>query len=107
MVILGIDPGTRRIGYGLVKKGGHKISFLDAGILKIKSREDFGALLETKKGVAVLIKKWNPDALAIEKLFFSKNQKTGMQVAQARGVILVVAAEVGLKIMEFSPTRSS
>src|SRR6266404_5426740 len=98
MVILGIDPGTRRIGYGLVKKDGQSIVFQDAGILEIKSSDDFSALLETKRELDKLIKKFKPELLAVEKLFFATNQKTAMAVAGARGVIILSALEAGLKI---------
>jgi crossover junction endodeoxyribonuclease RuvC len=105
MISLGIDPGTRRIGYGIVQKDGGSIQFVSAGILTIKSTEDAPALLETKRQIDALIKKHRPDIFAIEKLFFAKNQKTAMAVAQARGVILLAAAENSVKIKEYSPNE--
>ena len=105
MTILGIDPGTRRIGYGIVKQERAAIQFVTAGILQILEGDDITALTETKQGIDALIKKYQPDALAIEKLFFAKNQKTALAVAQARGVILLAAAECGLSIMEFTPNE--
>ncbi len=105
MIILGIDPGTARIGYGLIKKEGGAASLLDAGILKIKTRDRQRALLEIKNELAALIKKSRPAVLAVEKLFFSKNQKTAMEVAQARGVILLAGLEAGLEIRECSPNE--
>ena len=105
MTILGIDPGTRRIGYGVVRKQNADIEFVEAGILAIESDEDVSALAETKKGIDALIKKHKPDALAIEKLFFAKNQKTALAVAQARGVILLSACEHGLPVKEYAPNE--
>jgi len=105
MIILGIDPGTRRIGYGVIENGGRKEKFLDAGILKIKSGDDLGALQETKTQIGRLIKKHRPRILAIEKLYFMKNQKTAMAVAEARGAIILSAAEKGLDIREYSPNE--
>ncbi len=93
MIALGIDPGTRRIGYGIVRSEGTALAYLAAGILKIKSMDDVSALEETKKGVDRLIKKYEPDVLGVEKLYFAKNQKTAIAVAQARGVILLAARE--------------
>lgn len=104
-VILGIDPGTRRVGYGLVRKDGGKLEFLDAGILKIKSRNNFDDLREINMQMLKLIKRWRPDVLAIEKLYFVKNLKTGMPVAEARGVIILTAIQAGLKVKEFSPNE--
>jgi crossover junction endodeoxyribonuclease RuvC len=105
MIILGIDPGTRRIGYGVVEKERHAFSLLSADILKITSKDDAGALEETKRQIDALITTWNPAAMAIEKLFFAKNQKTAMQVAQSRGVIILAAKERGLPIYEYAPNE--
>lgn len=105
MIILGIDPGTSRIGYGVIKKERGALIFLDAGILKIKTRSGQRALLEIKNGLGALVKKWWPDVLAVEKLYFSKNQKTAMEVAQARGVILLAGLEAGIEIKEYAPNE--
>lgn len=105
MISLGIDPGTRRIGYGLLECAGTNITFITAGILTIKSSDDISALQETKRGIDTLIKKHKPDVMGIEKLFFAKNQKTAMAVAQARGVILLSAREHKLSIKEYAPNE--
>jgi crossover junction endodeoxyribonuclease RuvC len=105
MISLGIDPGTRRIGYGIIEKEYADVRFVAAGILAIESADDIPALQETKRGIDKLIKKYKPDVLAIEKLFFAKNQKTALAVAQARGVILLAAAECGLVVKEFAPNE--
>jgi crossover junction endodeoxyribonuclease RuvC len=105
MTILGIDPGTRRIGYGIVHKENADLRFVAAGILDIESDDDISALAETKKGIDALIKKYKPDAVAIEKLYFAKNQKTALAVAQARGVILLAACEQGVLIKEYAPNE--
>jgi len=121
MTILGIDPGTSRVGYGVVKKQSGELRLVSAGILKIKRGEPLDAgprpssaesprgkpetLLEIKNGVSKLIHKFKPGVLAIEKLYFSKNQKTAMGVAEARGVIMLVALENGLKVEEYSPNE--
>lgn len=105
MIFLGIDPGTRRMGYGLVEKNGQKVSLVAAGILSIDSKNDHGALLEIKRGLSSLIDFYKPEFLAIEKLYFSKNQKTALQVAEARGVALLAGMEAGLGILEYSPNE--
>lgn len=104
-VALGIDPGTRRIGYGIIRSAGNDLSFVAAGILEIKSNNDASALYETKKGIDGLIKKYEPDVLGVEKLYFAKNQKTAIAVAQARGVILLAAEEAALLIKEYAPNE--
>jgi crossover junction endodeoxyribonuclease RuvC len=105
MIILGIDPGTARIGYGVIKKEYGKISFLDAGILKISSDKSRHVLLQIKKELDSLIKKWRPGLMGVEKVYFSKNQKTAMSVAEARGVILLAGLEAGIEVRECSPNE--
>ncbi len=105
MIALGIDPGTRRIGYGVVRKNGSEIVFVAAGLLDIKSSDDIAALRETKKETDRLIKKYRPDIIGVEKLYFAKNQKTALAVAQARGVILLSAAEQKAFIKEYAPNE--
>lgn len=105
MISLGIDPGTRRIGYGIVRGEKNEVEFVAAGILKIVSSDDAGALLETKRGMDALIKKYKPDKVGVEKLFFAKNQKTAIAVAQARGVILLAIQENQISLREYAPNE--
>jgi crossover junction endodeoxyribonuclease RuvC len=113
MISLGIDPGTRRVGYGVVRTGGdagnardfNVVEFITAGILKIHSADDASALVETKREMDALIKKYKPDNMAIEKLYFAKNQKTAIAVAQARGVILLSGRENHIPICEYTPNE--
>lgn len=113
MIALGIDPGTRRVGYGVVECGGkngnatgaNNAQFIAAGILTITATDDVPALEEIKKGIDALIKKYKPDVVAIEKLFFAKNTKTALAVAQARGVILLATKERGVRIKEYTPNE--
>ena len=105
-ISLGIDPGTRRIGYGVVeRKIDGSLAMKDAGILAIRSTDDIGALSETKQGIMAVIKKHRPDVVGIEKLYFAKNQKTALAVAQARGVLLLALHEANLPIREFTPNE--
>ena len=105
MIALGIDPGTRRIGYGIVRKDGGDVVLVAAGLLDIKSGDDFTALYEAKRDADRLIKKYSPDIMGIEKLYFAKNQKTAIAVAQARGVIVLSASEHGVPIKEYTPNE--
>lgn len=105
MIILGIDPGSRRIGYGLIEKTGQKFTFIEAGLLKIKSKDDIGAIQEVRNDLKLILKKYKPDICAIEKLYFVKNQTTGIAVGQTRGVILLTLADAGLSIKEFTPNE--
>lgn len=104
MLILGIDPGTAIIGYAFVEKQGIDLTLREANAIRIpaigaKSRRL--ALLQTE--LSALIKKNKPNAVAVEKLFFSKNQKTALDVAEARGVILSTAALARIAVSEYTP----
>lgn len=98
--ILGIDPGTTRIGYGIIKKEGAQLGILEFGCLEINS---INRLKSTKEELLNLIKKYRPDRAAVEKLFFVKNAKTAMAVSEARGVIMLCLEEKGIPVQEFTP----
>ncbi len=112
MVILGLDPGTTRIGYGIIRKSpANKIEFVDAGLLKISAGNTGGnenkyeRLVGAKNALRALIKKFKPQILAIEKIYFAKNQKTGISVAETRGVLMLTALEERLRVEEYSPNE--
>ena len=104
MIILGIDPGFERMGCAVLEKSPMGEKLLYSSCL-ISSRNDAHEkrLLVLAEGLKKIIKKFKPDAMAIEKLFFTANQKTALKVAEARGVALLLAAENDLKVFEFTP----
>jgi len=104
MITLGIDPGTTRIGYGVVKQSGNNLACLDYGILKTSSDKLVG-FKEAAEQLKELINKHKPDQAGIEKLFFFKNQKTVMAVSEMRGVLLLTLAENNIPIQEFTPLQ--
>lgn len=105
MVIIGIDPGTSRIGYGVIRKG-RKIKVLDYGIISTKKNiPQEKKLVIIEKEFRKLLRKYKPKYLAVESLFFFKNLKTAMKVSEARGVIILEAEKKGLKIIEISPLQ--
>ena len=105
MTILGIDPGSRRIGYGLIEKTGQNFTYIEAGLLSIKSKSDETALQETKESLQTILKAFQPEICAVEKLYFVRNQTTGIAVGQTRGVIMLTLVEAGIPIKEFSPNE--
>jgi crossover junction endodeoxyribonuclease RuvC len=105
MIILGIDPGTDRAGYGVIEKQGASLRLVEAGILKTGKFRGADALFLIKQELDGLISKHAPAILATEKLFFMKNQTTGIQTAEARGVILLAAREKNIAIAEYAPTE--
>jgi len=103
MIILGIDPGITAAGYSLIDCRANKIKILAAGILKVEEMEQQDRLYSLHKELKHILDDWRPQVLAVEKLFFTKNQKTAIQVAEARGVILLTTALAKLKVYEYTP----
>lgn len=102
--ILGIDPGYGRMGYAVVEKNGVRHSILKSGCIETDKILPFGERLRIiGDAVARLVEEAKPDAVAVEKLYFAKNQKTSLQVAEARGVIVYAARAGGQPILEFTP----
>ncbi len=104
MVTAGIDPGSRRMGYGIVRKRGAALSLVRMGTLEIFSRDEGKALVALYDALCTLFSKHRPDVVAVEKLYLSKNRKTAMEVAQARGIALLVAKKIGARIVEYTPS---
>ena len=105
MKVLGIDPGSGIIGFGVVEKG-RKPKMLDAGLIKTTiGAETSSRLLEAYEGMKEIIAETKPDVAAVEKLFFSQNVTTGMKVSQTRGVILLALAEAEIPIYEYAPNE--
>ena len=106
MRILGIDPGTARLGYALVdfdKRSGFQ-EIIDCGIIKThKDDSDAARLMEMRNDLESIIERYHPSIVSVEKLFFFKNLKTIIPVAQARGVVLELAASKGITIYEYTP----
>jgi len=104
MIILGIDPGTTRVGYAVIeKKDSDNLNLLTCGCLESKNKEQKDRLKEISDLISDLILKYRPEVLAIEKLFFTKNAKTALSVAEARGVIINSANSLTLNVREFTP----
>ena len=107
MRILAIDPGFERIGIAIIEKSGSKKDTLVySDCFKTKANLQFHERL-TNIGIELerVIQKYTPEALAIEKLYFTTNQKTVMNVAEARGVMLYTASKNGLLIFEYTPPQ--
>ena len=107
MVILGIDPGTAATGYGFIKTSSKRISLVDFGCIKTAAGEEMPKrLLKLRKELKKLIKEFEPKVMVIERLFFNTNAKTAMTVGQARGVVMLVAAEAKLPVLEYTALQA-
>jgi crossover junction endodeoxyribonuclease RuvC len=105
MRILGVDPGTDRVGFAVLDFEKQKFTYIASGTLPIESSEHAQKLLQIESQLFKIIKKYKPTGGGVEKLFFSKNQKTALAVAEARGVILKALAEKKLRIVEVNPNE--
>jgi crossover junction endodeoxyribonuclease RuvC len=106
MIILGIDPGTTRIGFGIISEEGKKLSLIDYGVIESAPKQEAAkSIPENCKKLAIIIKKYKPEIAGIEKLYFAKNIKTGISVAQTRGALILELAKENIKIKELSPSE--
>ena len=104
--ILGIDPGYASVGFGVVEYDGYKFTPIHFGAITTEAGTDFTIRLKTIfDDMNTVITTFEPDVMAIEKLFFNTNQKTGIDVAQARGVTLLAATNAGIPIYEYTPLQ--
>lgn len=106
MVILGIDPGLAIVGWGVVEYAGSRFRTLGYGAIETPAgMETPDRLLMIRRGMTALMKRYHPEQMAIEELFFSKNITTGIRVAEARGIILLAGAEAGIPMAEYTPMQ--
>jgi len=106
VIVLGIDPGTAAVGYGIVERNGHRLRAVDYGVLR--TSPDLAMperLLAVHQLVSDLIELHAPAVIGVERLFFSSNVQTAMAVGQSRGVILLAAAEHGIPVREATPSE--
>jgi crossover junction endodeoxyribonuclease RuvC len=107
MRIIGIDPGTGILGFGIIEanKSG-KATLVDGGVIRTPVKEDDAVRLQTIfDELTDIIIETKPTEMAVEKLFFAQNVTTAMTVAQARGVVLLCGMQAGLKIAEYTPLQ--
>ncbi len=106
MIILGIDPGIAIVGYGIIECKGNKYKAIDYGVITTEPKCSFPERLKIiYNELTDIIIKYDPDAFAIEELFFNKNVKTAIDVGQARGVELLAGMNRGLEIFEYTPLQ--
>jgi crossover junction endodeoxyribonuclease RuvC len=104
MRVLGIDPGSETLGWGVVEGTGSKYAAVDFGTVKASTKLDFSKrLLTMYNGVSDVIERLEPDVLSLEDTFYAKNASVAIKLGQVRGVILVLAEQRGLEIAEYAP----
>lgn len=107
MVVLGIDPGTASLGWGIIKRTKEVAYKVEAyGCIKTDKSNLFSRRLEEiHRELSKIIKKYEPDIAAVEQLFFAKNVKTAISVGEARGVAILAAAQANLAVAEYTPLQ--
>ncbi len=106
MRILGIDPGFAIVGFGIIDYSGNHFSVVDYGSIETKAGTPFDRrLLTIHTELAGLINQYSPDVMSIEELFFNTNAKTAINVGQARGVLVLAAAQKEIPIFEYTPLQ--
>ena len=106
MIILGIDPGYGIVGFGVIEKTASKLRTIAYGAIETPKVSRFPVRLKfIGEKISELISAYNPDAVAVEELFFQNNQKTAIMVAEARGVVLYTAECSGTPLYEYTPMQ--
>lgn len=106
-VILGIDPGSRKTGYGVVSMVGNKLTYLGSGCIVTGTSEDplHKRLLVVLEAISEIIDQFKPDQMAVEQTFLSKNVQSTIKLSEARAVALVTGAKAGIEVFEYTPTQ--
>ncbi|GAA4320295.1 crossover junction endodeoxyribonuclease RuvC [Compostibacter hankyongensis] len=105
-IILGIDPGTQLMGFGLIAVQNRQVRLLEMGVLKLALRQDhYERLQKIHERVAGLIREYRPDTFAIEAPFFGKNVQSMLKLGRAQGVAIAAAMQAGIPVTEYSPKK--
>lgn len=103
ITILGIDPGSRITGYGLIKESNRKLEYLDSGCIRTSADAELSQkLLQIYDGICELMDRYSPDEVAIEQVFMHQNPSSALKLGHARGVAMVAAASHRVKVSEYS-----
>ncbi|MEQ6884612.1 crossover junction endodeoxyribonuclease RuvC [Salicola sp. Rm-C-2C1-2] len=101
-ILLGVDPGSRITGYGVIRSNGRNLEYLDSGCITMGDKAMPERLQTIHAGLAEIIETYRPEEMAIEKVFLSRNVDSALKLGQARGVAIVCGANAGLPVAEYS-----
>lgn len=106
MIVLGIDPGTRRLGWGVVQRDGNRLRHKGHGVLVLDPKEPLASRLHAiDQGLSEVIARFRPDVGSVETLFFNKDPQAAAKLGHARGVVLLCLARGDVRIAEYAPAR--
>jgi crossover junction endodeoxyribonuclease RuvC len=104
--VLGIDPGTGIVGFGVIDTDGYKHKMIEAGVIRTPAHQALELRLKTiYDSLLEIIKTNNPDVVVVERLFFARNVTTAISVSHARGVMLLAATNLGVPVAEYTPLQ--
>lgn len=103
--ILGIDPGSRATGYGVIDRQGHTLTFVTCGVIRTSEKKPFSERLEEiYEGITEVIGAYKPQLAGVEDIFTAINPRSALKLGHARGVLILAARQHGLLLEEYSPT---
>jgi crossover junction endodeoxyribonuclease RuvC len=106
MIVLGIDPGTLHLGWGLARREGNRLVHLEHGVIDTNAKGPFaGRLVEIAEVLEEVTRRHSPDAASVESLFFAKDPQAAAKLGHARGVVLLTLARANVPIFEYPPAR--
>jgi crossover junction endodeoxyribonuclease RuvC len=104
--IIGIDPGLRRTGWGIVESDGVRLSYVASGLVTSEADDDLAQRLRALyRGLTSVIAAWSPQEAAVEETFVNDNARATLKLGQARGIAMLAPAEAGLKVAEYAPNQ--
>ena len=104
MLVLGVDPGSRITGYGLLEEKNREISFIEAGLVKPPEKMPFSQKIHRIfQGLVEILDRCAPDAVAVEDLFYAKNARSSLKLGHARGAALIAAGQHDIPVFEYTP----
>ncbi len=106
MRIIGIDPGSRVTGYGIVVCRGRDIGFVTCGTIRMQAEADFSRrLLKIFEGLSEVMERYHPDVAAVEDVFVANNVRSALKLGQARGAAVVAAGRLGMDVFDYTPRK--
>ncbi len=106
MIVLGLDPGLRMTGWGVIEINGNRLSHIAHGVVGSDSKDDLAMrLVQLHDGLTEIIRSWQPQTCAVEETFVNKNPLSTLKLGQARGVVLLVPALAGIEVAEYAPNH--
>ena len=106
MIALGIDPGTRRLGWGVISRTGNRLLHVAHGVIELDGSQSIAArLVELEQQLTQVIREHRPSVSSVESLFFHKDAQAAAKLGHARGVVLLCLARAGIPIAEYAPAK--